>query len=356
MRWRQALRGLVGVALLLAARDAAAVLVFVTGQSEPLRGLLLRENEHVVVVQVFGEGETTEEMSIPRARIEDIVRSVSVERLETLDPTDPNTYREYAEELADKRKDPDAHWTALRLFHIAAYLDPERLGRSCLLAMVPLARNAAEERRFRALAHLFDGGHDPELLRPPGVPATLSHTLDPGQVERLLQPLRLLRQGKRRDALTQARRVKLKEQLPELTATITYEEFERACEPVCPHCQRGRQICRECRGKKSVPGKDGTRAACSACGGRGDRLCPECGGDYQSSRLATSLLKRILQLELELELNSLPGDLAPAPSPRPPWSHTARLGRLAPVLPVTLETLTEFDPRRARYRDGTWIE
>ena len=90
---------------------------------------------------------------------------MSEERLAELVRSNPDAYREYAEELAEKRKDPDAQQTSIRLFQMAAVLDPQRLGRSCLLGMVPLARDAAEQRRFRAMAYLLDPDHDPALLQ-----------------------------------------------------------------------------------------------------------------------------------------------------------------------------------------------
>ncbi len=153
----------------------------------------------------------------------------------------------------------------------------------------------------------------------------------------------------------QARRCKLKERLPLLTDTITYEEFEKACEPTCPHCTRGRQPCAACGGKGSVAGSGSSRVPCSACGAKGEVPCAVCQGNYKSNPLTPSLLKRILALELAW----LPGaDEAPdvAPPTRPTWSRAVQLTQFSPARELTLETLTEFNPRQNRYQDGQWKE
>lgn len=354
---RRSLSGLTLLVLLWSARDAAAVILFLTDQPDPIRGLLIRETDQAVVVRVFRNG-GTEELSVPRASIQDMIRSVSAERLEALDPANPDAYREYAEELAEKRKDPDAQWTSLRLFHIAAFLDPDRLGRGCVLSMIPLARSNAERRRLQAMAYLLDPAHDPGLLRSTD-PTSESppRSLTREQADLLLMPLRSLRQGKRSELISaQARRSRLSERLPLLTDTISYQEFEQACSPVCPHCERGRQTCRECQGKRFRTADDGTRVACAACGGRGEQTCIECGGDYKNHRLSPSLLKRIVQLELDWLPVEGEADGDSKERSRTSWAQSARLGQWDPVAPLSLETLTEFDPRRTRYREGNWVE
>ncbi|MCU0962075.1 MAG: hypothetical protein MUF48_18430 [Pirellulaceae bacterium] len=338
-----------------AADRVAAVLIYVRGNDQPIRGYLLRENEHVVVVQELLPDGTTTERTVPRSQIEDLIRSVDPERLAALDPARPEAYREYAEELAEKRKDPEAQVTAIRLYQIAAALDPERLGPSCLLGMIPLARDEAEQRRFRAMAYLSDPRHDPKLLQIARPPAARSTQLDPAQAEFLLKALRALRQGRRRDALAQARRSKLEERLPLLTDTITYDEFERACEAPCAACARGRQTCPTCGGARVAAGSGTTRVPCPTCGGRGETVCAACGGNFKAPPLDDSLRRRIVQLEWLW----LPGADEPAeqpPAARPGWSPTARQGRLAPVRELAVESLTEFNPRHNRFRDGTWVE
>ncbi len=131
-------RGLLLLLLCLPARPAAAVILYLKDQDQPIRGYYVRENEHAVVLLELLPNGSTAERSVPRTQIDDMIRSVSEERLAALRPENPDAYREYAEELAEKRKDPDAQLTGLRLYQMAAVLEPQRLGRSCLLGMVPL--------------------------------------------------------------------------------------------------------------------------------------------------------------------------------------------------------------------------
>lgn len=337
---------LLGWSLLQA--PAAAAIVFLKGEDEPIRGFLRREDDQTVVIdQLLSDGSTTER-TIPKSEIEDLLKTVSPERLAALQPDQPDQYREYAEELAEKRKDPEAHFTAIRLYLIAAYLAPERLGRSCLLGMVPLARDATEERRFRAMAYLLDPAHDEQLLTDSTLAPARQPEAPPRQAEFALRALRLLRQGKRNEALLQARRVRMEDQLPALTDRITYEEFEQACARVCPHCDRGKQECPQCQGKKIVAGK-----SCAACGAGGKITCPHCGGNYRENPLSPALLQKIIQVELDWLPAATPLTPSPAP-PRDSWSISAEQGHLASFPPLTLETLTQFDPRQNRYRDGQW--
>ena len=338
------------------ASPAAAVIIYVKEQAQPVRGYFVREDDQAVtLLEVLPDGSTAER-SIPRSQIDDIIRSVSEQRLSELDPNKPDAYREYAEELAEKRKDPDAQQTSIRLFQIAAILDPERLGRSCLLGMVPLARNTDEQRRFRAMAYLLDPAHDTALLQTTAQPSEHTSTLDEKQAEFLLKSLRLLRQGKRKEALSQARRCKLEERLPLLTDTITYREFEKACRPTCPDCDRGRQVCPNCGGTRSVAGSDGANVPCAACGTSGEIPCTTCHGNFRSPPLKPSLLKRILEVETQWlpAVTETSDDSAANGSPL--WSHVAQREQTAPTHALTLDTLTEFNPRHNRYVDGNWIE
>ncbi len=160
---------LVGALIFLAPQPASAVIIFLKGQDQPLLGYLVRETSDVVVFRQLLEDGQQRRRTLSKSEIEDLIISVSDERLEKLERSDPQAYREYAEELSEKRKDPDAQETAIRLFLIAAYLDTDRLGRSCLLGMAGLARDEAEQRRFMAMAYLLDPKHDSSLLKSPTV-------------------------------------------------------------------------------------------------------------------------------------------------------------------------------------------
>jgi hypothetical protein len=341
--------------LCLSAQRAAAVIVHLKNQDQPIRGYFVRENENVVVVAEILPNGTTSERAVSRSEIKEVVRLVSDERLAALRPDSPDGYRDYADELAAAREDPDAQRTGIRLYQIAAHLDPQRLGHRSVLSMIPLARNPLDERRFRAMAYLLDPAHDPAILQMSETRTIRVTELDARQVELLLRPLRALRQGSQRDALALARRHKLQERLPLLTDTITYDEFEKACSPSCPHCTRGRQPCLACRGAKFVTGTGAGRVACPTCGARGDVVCSVCGGNYQFNPVPASLLARIVRLEMQW----VSGEDTAVASPhvtRPSWSRIVQQGTDLPARDLTLETLTEFDPRQCRYRDGRWTQ
>lgn len=357
--WKTILRcGLALGCLLVSASPAAAVIIYVKEQALPIRGYFVREDDQAVtLLELRADGSTTER-SIPRSQIEDLIRSVSEQRLSELDPSKPDAYREYAEELAEKRKDPDAQQTSIRLFQIAAVLDPERLGRSCLLGMIPLARSADEQRRFRAMAYLLDPAHDSSLLQSVAQPSATASTstLDEKQAEFLLKSLRMLRQGKRKEALAHARRSKLEERLHLLTEAISYAEFEKACRPTCPDCDRGKQVCPSCGGTRTVARGDGSNVPCGMCGASGEIPCAVCHGNFKSPPLAPELLKRILEVEAQW-LPDVPGTTPVAVSSEAPdWSRAARRDQTSPVHALTLDTLTEFNPHHNRYADGKWTE
>ncbi|MFW6169667.1 MAG: DnaJ-like cysteine-rich domain-containing protein [Planctomycetota bacterium] len=333
----------------LATQPAWAVLVFLKGEDQPIRGYLVREDEdEIVISQPQADGTTTRQEIISRSDIDDVIRTVSADRLESLRPSEPDAYREYAEELAEKKKDPDARIMSLRLFLIAAHLAPDRLGRSCLLGMVPLARSNSEKRRFRAMAYLLDPAHDARTLSMPVETNVDNPSLDPEQAELIVLALRTLRQGKRNAAMNLARRGNMQENLPKLTGTITFSEFEAGCATVCPHCQQGRQICPECNGRKRVDDR-----SCPTCNGRGRVTCRHCGGEYRRNPISSSLLKRIVQLELA-RLPETESRRSTSGSRKINWSRGVRQGDLEPLPPLSLKSLTEFDPRKNVFREGEW--
>jgi len=347
------------LALVLSAGPVQAVLVFVKGEADPIRGHLLRQTEFAVELNQLLDDGRWQERTIARSEIEDMIISVSPKRLESLGPDQATAYCDYAEELSEKRKDPDAQITGIRLYLIAAYLSPERLGRSSLLGAVPLARSTMEANRFRALAYLLDPKHDlAPLRRGRGTeqrPAT-AVKLTARQVEFVLRALRLLRQGRQREAKQLARRLQMREYLAALTDEISYEEFLEACGPNCPHCERGHVPCPECKGKKMIVGGGLQRVACPTCGARGEVECPLCHGDFRKNTLSYSLMRRIIRLELQW----IPGDEEGEPEPattarRRGWTAADLQAPATTARPLDLRTVTELDPRKCLYRDGRWV-
>ena len=288
-------------ALLLAiqASPVRAVIVFEKGKDQPTVGYLERQDENLIVIREQLPGGRTQIRELLRSEIDDILITVSNERLESLSPDKPATYRDYAEELAEKRKDPDARATGLRLYLIAAHLDSAKLGRSSLLGMVGLARTPSETRRFRAMAYLLDPNHDRSLLQgspnATGPPAIVD---DEGR-EVLLKAIQAFRRGESRWR-TLADREIVKKAFERFSDVLSHEEFISV-------------------GKETPP----------------------------------DVLRKVLTLELILagkdgsERKQHSKEVAP-------WSRIVDREGTVAVPWLSLETITEFDPRECLFRSGNW--
>jgi hypothetical protein len=66
------------------------------------------------------------------------------------------------------------------------------------------------------------------------------------------------------------------------------------------------------------------------------------------------LLRRLLTLEWILSRAQDTGD-SPFSDRSTSWSQIAQRRELAPAVPLSLETLTEFDPRACVYQQGVWV-
>ena len=73
-----------------------------------------------------------------------------------------------------------------------------------------------------------------------------------------------------------------------------------------------------------------------------------------AGRLTPNLLRKFLTLELTLSA-TVPTDVSDDPPDFVPWSKIIARDDTKPVISQTLIALTEFDPRKAIYRDGEWV-
>jgi hypothetical protein len=292
------------VAPFLAPNQASGVIIFLKGREAPLRGYLVDENDFRVIVLELLPGGGTREQIVTRASIDDLIDAVDRDRLGQLRPEDPEAYRDYAEELSEKREDPDAHVTALRLYLIAAHLEPQTLGRSCLLGMAALARSPAEERRYRGMAYLLDAKHDPALLQPPATARVEVEGLTEVQVSALRNLFRLLRTRETRKAYDMLSRPSIQAALQRVDPWIGRNELEEAAAP--------------------------------------------------DSLLSVSLLRKILALELLLSGGS-PAATEEGQQDTRPWSQIIARGGNERAVSLNLRTITEFDPDQLYYHDGEWV-
>jgi hypothetical protein len=287
----------------LCAQAAHAVVVLPKGSDRPVMGYLVRQDERTVVVRQPQPGGKSREIPFSKADLDELIITVLPERLAELDPARPQPYREYAEELAEKQRDPEARDMAIRLYAIAAARGDERLRYGALLGLISLARGADEERRFRAAAFLYDPAHDAAILVAPT--AAARGALSPPSAE-LLSVLRLARQGKGSTAKVILDRPEVKAEASQFSAVISLEDLMAAC---------------------------------------------------TARQLSPQQLLQLLKAELALEDTPAPLATAPGSAAQPAtWSQAAATDGHSPLPLLSLDKLTEFDPAECFYKGGKWVQ
>lgn len=299
------LRSLVAILWLMSgSAPCLAVIIIEKNVTEPIRGFLVEANEMRVVVDVLLPNGETRQRILPRTSVEEMIQAVSRERLEALQKDKPQDYRDYAEELAGKTNDPDAQRTAIRLYQIAAYLAPDKLGRSCLLGMVALARNPDESRKFRAAAYLLDPEHDRSVLRTTTTEKSDHSKLTEEQRQQLRTMLRALREGRANDARAATKKPALQEPLKSIATILVPADFSDV---------------------------------------------------RQGEPLAPGLMFKVLAAELVIDPKSESLPTVSGPRVASGWSLVTDPKGARPVPVLSLELLTEFDPRECHYRNGKWV-
>lgn len=333
-RW---FRPLLAVALLVTLPLPAWPVIVETTTGAKIKGHLVRQSPTIVVVRF--DGSDIEE-TIPRSRIKKLHRVVDEGRLESLNKELPQRYRDYADELARHREDPEARDMALRLYLISAWLDRDKFGQSSLLKMVDLARTPAEARAFRAMAFLEDPLRDVQSLQGKG-----AKLVDDGSFEQFLKALRLFRRGKTNLALETAQGKGVSDYFALVPGLISYKDFIRLCQehPECK-CKTGRAFCTTCKGKGLL--------TCKTCKGKGFVDCELCQGKARPLKVSEDQLQAIVRLELMVESAA---KLKLGSAQEIGWTDTLRQMMIGPAPVLSLENITEFDPRKCHYRAGKWI-
>ena len=140
--------------------------VWLKGQESPIFGRIESESDQEVQIRVFENGQYGAKTSLSRDQIEAFVANINANRLAQLEPSRPDLYRDYAEELSVQKNDPAAKSLAQRLYLLAAanashpsFADGTRdveLQRSALLGLTSLADTATERRRIEVFRFLVD--------------------------------------------------------------------------------------------------------------------------------------------------------------------------------------------------------
>ncbi len=328
--------------LVLGLHSSARAIILDLKDGVRVTGYLKAEDEQSYTVRRVLDGHESLQ-TFPKTDVLFALRTFDPARLSELSPSKPAGYRDYAEELAEKREDPEARDLALRLFLIAASLDPEKLGRGSLLSMASLARSPDEERRYRAMAYALDTRHDRSVLT---APDERGRRGDRARQD-FAQALGFYRTRQTARALAFARRPGVEDLFPTAVGIPSFAEFVASCEthPECSKCgPDGLARCKTCKGSGSFgPG----RSVCPDCLGSGEVVCPECGGKKSDLTISEELRRALIRGEITALASSSPesgGSFAQAllRNPRP-----------APLL--SIETLTPFNPRECLYRDGHWV-
>src|SRR5262245_11496124 len=113
-----------------------AVVVLPKGAKQPIMVYLVRQDERTMGIRHDRPDGKSRESSFAKKDLDELIITVSPERLAELDRNKLNDYREYAEELAEKQRDPEARDTAIRLYAIVAERGDGNLRHSALLGLI----------------------------------------------------------------------------------------------------------------------------------------------------------------------------------------------------------------------------
>jgi hypothetical protein len=240
-----------------------------------------------------------------RAKIK-IVHKVDLDRLKGFTRDKPRAYCDYADELAEQKADPEATEVALRLFVIAAYLDTPKLGRSCLEKMSALAADPADQRKYRAMAFLLDP--DPALLKlePGKAPSPQSKAAKDGLFY-FRKALRQYRNGQFSEAQDNAKVAGADTYFNAAPGFMDQKSFIQAC-------------------KDAIANKS----------------------------LAEDNMDAVLRAEVWALDQMLPAEAAGKKGTSGGWARVLS-NQLNPTPVLSLETISEFDPRTCVFKGGTWV-
>ena len=92
------------------------------------------------------------------------------------------------------------------------------------------------------------------------------------------------------------------------------------------------------------------KVPCTDCGGAGGNQA------FVNQGLPDDVLRMILRAELWASDQLSGGNAAGKKGPgETSWASLLEAHQVSPVAPLSLETITEFDPRNCLYRNGAWV-
>ncbi|MGF1579895.1 MAG: hypothetical protein ACFCD0_11070 [Gemmataceae bacterium] len=330
----------------LPADGQAIVLEVKAGETKTfVRGVLVGETKEEIVVKVDLPDGTTQEKTFQLSDVA-VIYKVNRELLKTLtDPKQITRYAQFADQyakLAKKHDDPEAKALATRLYLIAASRSSGTQRSKLLVAMAGVARSAGEARRIRALAYLSDPQRDQRILASDPLQGIRKNELPWAEFR---EALRSMRSGQIQKALEKIKDQGVARCFANIPGFISLQEFHKLCGKMqCPCNGTGSTPCTKCKGAGRT-----RRGVCLNCNGRGRIVCGNCDGRGVSQELSETQLRTILKTELHLE------DKGPARRNNRELSWGSQLSNDgAAFRELSLETVTEFDPKECVYRDGKW--
>ncbi len=347
------------VFVLLAPTPARAILIE-TGKGVRVGGYFVRDDGKKLAIRVRTPDGKEKVNEYDRAKIK-VIHQVDRARLQKLTQDDPKGYRDYAEELAGHKADPEARDVAMRLFLIAAYLDPQQFGHGALVSMSALAATPTEARKCRAMAFLLDPQGDAKLLNVDGVKAAARPKAETGALQDFLKALHYYRTGQVKLARDVATRDGMDKLFGMAPGMMDQKAFVQACtDAACPSCSKsklkGKLVCTTCGGRGIVAGAFGQAERCATCGGQKWIVCGGCDGAGVNQEFPDHSMRMLLRAELWAVDQLAGGDGGPGPGRgETKWSAILQARQVNPVSPLSLETITEFDPRKCLYRNGAWV-
>jgi len=352
MQWR---RFMLGLAVGFWCLPAAARAILIEAGGVQVRGYFHSDDGKTLTIKVRSADGTEKIKEYERGKIK-IIHQLDRDRLGNLSREAPKGYRDYAEELAQQTSDPEARDMAMRLFLIAAYLDPEKFGPSSLIRMSALAGTPAEARKCRAMAFLLDPKATVDLLKAQGVKPPQPVKAQSPALKEFAKALQSYRMGQIEAAKKSARLDGMDKIFAMAPGMIDKKTFLQRCtDATCATCKlKGKAKCAMCSGKGTTRNVFNQVVRCAVCMGTGDVLCAPCDGTG-----INPIPEDVLRIVLRAELWAM-DQLSAAPhgkngTAETTWSAILEARQAAPVLPLSLETITEFDPRKCLYRDGIWV-
>ena len=348
-----------GLAVGLWCLPSAVQAILIEADGVRVGGYFVRDNAKTLTLRLRTADGKEKVQDYDRAHVAiKIIYQLDRNRLEKLSKDNPKAYRDYAEELAAQIADPEAKDMAMRLFLMAAYLDPQQYGHRSLLSMSLLAGTPAEARKCRAMAFLLDPKGDASVLKAAAVKPAQIPKGQAGALQDFLKALRCYRRGLLRSARESVAHEGVDTIFSIAPGMMDQKTFLQWCTDAnCAICNsKGKVLCDMCNGK-GITLEFGRPVLCPMCGGRKVLACKACQGTGVNPTRPDDVMRIVLGAELWAVDQCSSGDASSKKKEtgETNWSSLLQVHQLSPVASLSLETITEFDPRKCLYRNGTWV-